>query len=306
MMIDPLFQTKIEKETDQYGLFVIEPLAQGYGNTLGNALRRVLLTSLKGAAIVQVKINGIKHKFSTLEGLKEDIIELILNIKQIRLCYDGEKPVELKLEKAGPGQVKAGDIKVPAKVKIVNPDLVLGNLATKNHHLKVEMLAQSGLGFVPAEEREVEKLGVIPLDASFSPVQRVNFRIEATRVGRRTDLDKLILEITTDGTIKPSQALKEASGILVDYFQQFVEPKKAPKEKKKIEEFPAEVLKLTVEEIDLPTRIANTLRKGGYGTVEDLAKATLSDLVKIKNLGEKSIKIVESALAKKKINLKGK
>jgi len=304
-MVDPLFQIKKEKETDQYGSFIIEPLAQGYGNTLGNALRRVLLTSLKGAAIVQVKINGIKHRFSTLEGLKEDIIELILNIKQIRLCYDGEKPAELKLEKAGPGEVKAGDIKVPAKVKIVNPDLVLGSLATKNHRLKLEMLAESGYGFVPAEEREVEKLGVIPLDASFSPVQRVNFRIEATRVGRRTDLDRLILEIFTDGTIKPGQALKEAAGILVDYFQQVVEPKRAPREKKKIEEFPAEVLKLTVEEIDLPTRIANTLRKGGYGTVEDLAKTTYLDLVKIKNLGEKSIKIVQVALAKRKINLKG-
>lgn len=305
-MIDPLFQIKKEKETDELGLFVIEPLQQGYGNTLGTALRRVLLTSLKGAAIVQIKINGVKHKFSTLEGLKEDIIELILNVKQIRLQYDGEKPVVLKLEKSGPGEVKAGDIKVPPKVKIINPDLILGNLATKNHRLKVEMIAECGYGYVPAEEREVEKLGIIPLDASFSPVRRVNYKVEATRVGRRTDLDKLILEIFTDGTIKPSQALKGASMILVDYFQQIVEPKKAPKEKIKTEEFPPEVLKLTVEEIDLPTRIANTLRKGGYGTVEDLAKVTYLDLVKIKNLGEKSIKVVQAALAKKKIKLKEK
>jgi DNA-directed RNA polymerase subunit alpha len=178
-------------------------------------------------------------------------------------------------------------------------------LASKADRLKIQMVAESGYGYLLAEEQEAGKLGVIPLDASFSPVQRVNYKVEATRVGRRTDLDRLILEIFTDGTIKPTQALKEAAKILVEYFQQIVEPKKAPKEKKKIEGIPSEVLKLTVEEIDLPTRIANTLRKGGYGTVEDLTKATLSDLAKVKNLGGKSIKIVQAALTKKKIGLKG-
>ena len=304
-MTDSLFQIKKEKENDRYGLFIIEPLEPGYGDTLGNALRRVLLASLKGAAIVQIKINGVKHKFSTLEGLKEDIIELILNLKQVRLQYEGEKPVRLELEKRGPCEVTAGDIKAPANVKIVNPELVLGNLASKNNTLKAEVIVEVGYGWVAAEEREADKLGVIPVDASFSPVHRVNYKVEATRVGRRIDFDRLILEIFTDGTIKPCLALKQAAGILVKYFQQVFEPKKAPKEKKKIEVPSEEVLKLTVEEIDLPTRIANTLRKGGFGTVEDLAQATFADLVKVKNLGEKSIKIVQTALAKKKIKMKG-
>lgn len=304
-MIDPLFQTHIKKETSEYGLFTIEPLAQGYGHTLGNSLRRVLLTSLRGAAVTKVKIQGVKHRFSTLEGLKEDIIELILNIKQIRLNYQGDKEVKLELDKTGPGEVRAGDIVTPANVKIVNPDLVIAHLATKNNRLRVEMTACSGYGYFTAEEQEVDKLGLIPIDAVFSPIVRVNYNVESTRVGRRTDLDKLILEIYTNGAIKPSDALKEAAGILQEYFKQLVEPKKIVINKKPAKAVPDETLKLTVEEIDLPTRIANTLRKGGYGTVEDLTKATFADLLRVKNLGEKSIQKIVDVLAKKSLSLKG-
>lgn len=305
MMAIP-FQIKKEKETDNFGIFIIEPLEKGCGDTLGNSLRRVLLSSLKGAAVVQVKINGVKHRFSTPEGLREDTIELILNLKQIRLQYAGPKPVTLKLDKAGPGRVTAGDIKTTASVKIVNPNLVLANLASKDNRLKIEMVVETGWGWVPAEEHQVNKLGIIPLDASFSPITRVNYRLESTRVGQQTDLERLILEVFTDGTVKPSEALKQASQILVDLFQQIIEPRKIVKEKEKAAEVSSDVLKLTVEEIDLPTRIANALRKGGYGTVEDLIKADLVDLAKVKNLGEKSIKIVIQALGKRKINFKEK
>lgn len=301
-MIDTRFQIKKIKQTDNFGQFVIEPLEQGYGHTLGNSLRRVLLTGLPGTAITQVKISGVKHKFTTLEGMKEDIIELILNLKQVRIKYDGEKPIKLQVEKTGPGQVKAGDIKTPGGAEIVDKDLVLANLADKKSKLKIEMVAEQGFGYLSAEERKSEKLGVIPIDASFSPVHRVNYKIEATRVGRRTDLDKLILEIFTDGTIKPQEALKESAKILIAFFNQIVEPKKVPVEKKK-EQVVSETMKLTVEELELPTRIVNALRKAGYGSVSDLAATTIGDLSKVKNLGEKSIKIVQAALAKKGVSL---
>ena len=304
-MLNPIFAIKPKKETADYGEFIIEPLDQGYGHTLGNALRRVLLTSLPGAAVTQVKIAGIRHRFSTLEGLKEDVVELILNIKQIQLKYEGKKPVKMKLETQGPGEVKAGDIKTPAEVKIVNPELVLGRLADKKSTLKLEMVVESGFGYLPAKGRKSDTLGVIPVDALFSPVRRVNYNVEATRVGRRTDLDRLILEITTDKTISPGEALKEAAKILAAFFNQIIEPKEGPVEEEKKEELPREVLRLTVEELNLPTRIANALRKGGYETVEDLTVATPADIAKVKNLGEKSTKVIQAALAEKEVGLKG-
>lgn len=304
-MLEPIFQIKKEKETSDYGLFTIEPLEQGYGHTLGNALRRVLLTSLPGAAVTQVKIQGVKHKFSTLEGLNEDIIELILNIKQIRIKYEGKKPIKFRLEKSGPGEVKSGDIEIPGEAEIINKNLVLGNLADKKSKLKAEMVVETGYGYSSAEERKGERLGIIPVDALFSPVRRVNYKVEATRVGRRTDLDRIILEIYTDGSVKPSEALKRSSLILIDFFTQIVKPKKMPA-KKKEKRLPSETLRLTVEEINIPTRIANALRKGGFETVSDLTEAAVVDLTKVKNLGEKSIAIVKAALSEKGLSLKEK
>lgn len=305
-MIVPSFQVKKEKETSDFGRFAIEPLEQGYGYTLGNVLRRVLLTSLIGAAITQIKVSGVRHKFSTLAGLKEDIIEFILNIKQIRVKYKGEKAIRLRLEKSGPGEVKAGDIKTPAQVEIINKDQVLANLADKKAKLKAEFQVETGFGYLPAEERQTEKIGVILIDAAFSPVRMVNYRVEATRVGRKTNLDRLILEITTDGTIKPSQALEKAAKILVAFFAQIVEPKKLKVKKKEPETISSETMKLTVEELGLPTRVVNALRKGGYGTASDLSAAQSADLAKVKNLGEKSIEIIRTALVKKGIKLQEK
>jgi DNA-directed RNA polymerase subunit alpha len=298
-MLDTIFQikkTKVNQETVQ---FTIEPLPQGYGHTLGNSLRRVLLTSLPGTAITQIKVSGVKHKFSTLPGLKEDVIELILNVKQIRVKYAGEKPVKLQLEKTGPGPIFAGDIKTPAGVDIVNKDLMLGNLADKKSKLKIEMVAEKGYGYLPTEERKSDKLGVLIIDASFSPIRLVNYRVEATRVGRKTDLDRLILDVTSDGTVKAEDALKVSAKVLIAFLNQIVDPKKLPVSKKKDEGQVSETMKLTVEELELPTRIVNALRRGGYGTVSELLAASNQDLTKVKNLGEKSIKIVQAALAKK-------
>jgi len=301
-MLETNFQIKKIKQTEGFGRFSIEPLPQGYGHTLGNSLRRVLLTSLPGTAITQVKISGVRHKFSTLGGMKEDVIELLLNLKQVRIKYEGEKPVKLHLEKSGPGQVRAGDIQAPAGIKIVNKDLILANLADRKSNLKMEMIAERGFGYLPAEERKSERLGVIILDALFSPITRVNYKVEATRVGRRTDLDRLILEINTDGTIKPQQALKEAAKTLISFLNRILKPKELLVEKKK-EQIPLnDTFRLTVEELELPTRIVNALRKAGYETVGDLVRANKADLSSVKNLGEKSLNIIWSVLVKKGIS----
>jgi DNA-directed RNA polymerase subunit alpha len=300
-MIESIFNIKSQQENATFGRFTIEPLEQGFGQTLGNSLRRVLLSSLPGAAITQIKISGVKHKFSTLEGMSEDIIDLILKLKQIKFKYEGGKPVKLELEKTGSGEVKAGDIKTSANVQIVNKDLVLANLADKKSKLKMEMTVERGFGYQLVETDKENKIGLIPLDAAFSPVKRVNYQVEATRVGQRTDFDKLILEITTDGTIKPKEALKSSAKILIAFFNQIVNPKKVEVKAEPKLPIYEEATRLTLEELDLPTRIVNALRKSGYGTVSDLLGIKPSDLVKIKNLGEKSIKTVQVALAKKEV-----
>jgi len=297
-MSEPIFEIKQEKKSADYGEFIISPLEQGYGHTLGNSLRRVLLTSLPGAAITSVKISGVKHQFSTLKGVKEDIVEFVLNLKKVRLFYSGDKSVRATLSAKGPGEVKAKDIKVSADVKIANPELVLA-LLSKNAKLDTQIEIEAGTGYSLAEERETRQIGLIPLDASFSPVVRVNYKIEETRVGRLTNYDKLILEIWTDETITPKEALGEASKILVSYYTQIVSPKKAKKKKEKKEEGLGPVGNLSVEEIGLPTRVANALLKADYETVENLAKAKVNDLVKVRNLGEKSVKIISAALGEK-------
>lgn len=297
-MIKPSFKTTAQKEKGDHGEFILSPLEPGYGYTLGNALRRALLTSLSGAAVTQMKIKGVWHQFTTLPGLKEDLVEFSLNVKQVRIkIRKGEGPFTIKLEAKGPGEVKAGDIKTPAEIQVVNKDLVLGHLADRKSSLKVEMEVEKGFGYRLAE-RKSRRVGIIPLDATFSPILRVSYEVKATRVGRRTDLDKLILKIWTDGTIKPSQALEEASKILVSQFRQIFEPVFEEKEEEKEERVPVEVKRLSVEEI-LPTRIANALFKAGYQTIGDLSQATKEDIMKVKNFGEKSFKALEKNLKKK-------
>jgi len=303
-MITPMFQIKAEKETADYGIFILEPLQQGYGQTLGNSLRRVLLSSLPGAAIVQAKISGVKHLFSTLKGLKEDIVELTLNLKQVRIRYEGDKPVKITLDKIGPGPVLAGDFKVPSGVEIINKDLVLGTLADKNSRLRGEFVVESGYGYVPFEERESGEVGVIPLDAIFTPVKRVNYHVSATRVGRVTNFDKLTLEIWTDGSISPKEAFFESAKTLSTFFDQIVNPKKVEEEDKPSrQEKISEEGSLTIEELELPTRIINALLKVGIKNVDDLQKAGKKKISKIKNLGGKSLKIIEASLASRGIEI---
>ena len=229
----------------------------------------------------------------------------MLNLKQVRLSYSGEKPVEASLTAVGPKKIKAGDLKVPATVKVINKDLVLANLADKKAKLDVKMEISPGYGYDSSKNRQPKKLGEIVLDATFSPVVRVNYKVETARVGRRTDLDKLIIEVYTDGTVKPKTALEVSAKLLIESFTQIVDPTFEPVKETTIDEAEDnESLKLSVEELDLPTRIANALRKGGYATVKDLSAASRADISKVKNLGGKSIDIILDKLEAKDVILK--
>lgn len=295
-MQKPNFELLTLKENDLYGQFVLEPLENGFGHTLGNALRRVLLSSFKGAAITTAKVKGVTHKFSTLEGMSEDMIDLMLNLKGVKVSYQGEAPVVAKLEVKGPATVTAKDIVAPATVKIVNPDAPLAKLS-KGAKLEMELTIDTGYGYSPADDRTSETVGVIPLDAIFSPVERVSYQVQATRVGRRTDFDKLVLDLYTDGSQKPSEILKEAARILADYFVQVYNPQ----EVSKVEEVSTSKAapKISLEELGLPTRIVNALKNADYSSANDLVDASDKDLANVKNLGSKSIKEVDEALSSK-------
>ncbi len=304
-MLDPNFKVRVDEQSEGFGRLVIGPLDPGYAHTLGNALRRVLLSSLQGAAVTSVTIDGVKHQFQTLDGLKEDVIEFVLNLKKLRVnITDGNKAV-LKLSKTGPGQVTAGDIEAPSNVEIINTDLYLGSLSDKKSELNAEITVETGFGYSMGEERKTGVIGVIPVDASFTPIVRVNYRQEATRVGRETNLDSLVLEIWTDGSISGLDALKRASKILVSYFLQIYEPK-AESSQVSVAVTPSvsdDVLKMLIEELDLPTRLENALKNGGIETVGQLLGTPRKELLKIKNLGGKSLGIVEEKLREKGVAL---
>lgn len=301
-MSQPIFEIIEEEKQKNYSKLVITPLEQGYGFTLGNSLRRVLLTSLPGAAITSVKIAGVKHQFSALSGMKEDIVEFCLNLKKVRIAYSGDKPINATLKVSTAGEVKASDIKLPTGATVTNPDLVLAVL-NKGAKLDADLVIESGVGYLAADTRSSTEIGMIPLDASFSPILRVNYKVEETRVGRLTNYDKLTLEVWTDGTISPKDATVKAAQVLVSYFNQIVNPVKV--EEKLAEKVTSDlglVGRLSVEEIGLPTRVANALSKAGYETVESLVNADKNKLVKVRNLGEKSLKIISAALGEKGVS----
>lgn len=303
-MMEPNFKVKAEKVTAGYGKFVIEPLEQGYGHTLGNSLRRVMLTSMKGAAIVSVKIEGVKHQFSTHPGLKEDVVEFLLNIKKIRLQMTDDKPARLTLVKKGEGEITAGDIEASAGVKIVNPDLYLGTLSNKKTRLEVTLMAQTGYGFEAVDSRKNDEVGNLLIDSIYSPVKRINYKVESTRVGRMTNLDRLVVEIWTDETVTPQAVLDEAAKILVSYFLQIYEPKAEIAEGVAVTPTVSdEILKMRIEELDIPTRIVNALANGGIETVGQLLGTPRVELMKLKNLGSKSLSVIEEKLREKGVAL---
>lgn len=302
--MNPVFTVTEVEATPSEARLVIEPLEQGYGHTLGNALRRVLLSSLPGAAITSVSIDGVDHQFTTLEGLSEDVVELILNLKQVRVKADHDGTGTLRLAASGPAQVTAADIKPEAGFTIVNTDQPIATLA-KGKKLEIEMTVETGTGYKMASESETEMIGQIAVDALFSPVEQVSYKVEATRVGRRTDYDKIVMDVRTDGAVTPLEAVLQAAQILSKQFTQVFDPVvvEVKEEHSQLSPEEAETLRLTVEELDLPTRIANALRKGGYKTVGDLVAAPRETVSKVKNLGGKSVDLINEALQKKGVVL---
>jgi len=292
------FTINLNNQTGNSATFVIEPLPQGYGDTLGNALRRVLYSSIPGAAITSVRFANASHQFTSIPGIMEDVIQIILNLKLVRLSYTGDKPVTINLSSKGESEAKASDFELPAGVTIANPDLVIAHLTDKSARLEIEATVETGLGYSPAEDHKTTTIGTIVVDATFTPVLRVNYLIEATRVGRITNFDKLSLSVTTNGTITPQEALTKASQTLVEYFSAIINPSDTARAINPSSSLPKSnpFGGISVEELDLPTRIANALQKAGLSTVSDILNKPKDELSKIKNLGGKSVQIVEEAL----------
>ncbi len=302
--MNPSFTVVEETRNGNHATIAIEPLEQGYGHTIGNALRRVMLSSLPGHAITKLRITGIDHQFSSLEGLKEDIVEMILNLKEVRIKSDSSTPGTLRLEVKGAREVTAADIDADGGFEVINKDLYICTLA-EGKKLQVEMTVEPGVGYFMANDRRDILVGEIPVDALFSPVIKASYTVAATRVGRRTDFDRILVDVQTNGAIEPIEAIRQAAQILARQFSQLFDPASQPqvREESHLSPEEAEVLRLTVEELDLPTRIANALRKGGFKTVGDLAGAPRDVIAKVKNLGGKSVELIEEALQKKGVNL---
>lgn len=296
-------------EDGNYGKFVVEPLERGYGTTLGNALRRILLSSLPGVAASHVKIDGVLHEFSTVRGVKEDVSELILNIKELALKMNGDGTKTIYIDAQGPGEVVAGDIKTDGDVEIVNRELHIATL-DENSRLYMEITVNGGRGYVSQRRNKFEDMpiGTIPVDSIYTPIKRVNFNVENTRVGQITDYDKLSLEVWTNGTILPDEAVSLSAKILIEHFKLFmtltdhannveimVEKEEDKKEK---------VLEMAIEELDLSVRSYNCLKRAGINTVQELTERTMDDMMKVRNLGKKSLEEVEQKLDTLGLSLK--
>jgi len=296
----------IEKETfsDTYGKFIIEPLERGYGVTLGNSLRRILLSSIPGVAVTSVKIEGVFHEFSTIEGVKEDVLQIIQNLKKIRVkLFTDKEEKKVFLDVRGPLEVKASHIQPDSEVEIVTPDIPIATLENNKTHLSMEITLAKGRGYVEREEsRESDQpLGTIPVDSIFTPIKRVKYEIKPARIGRKTSFDSLILEISTDGTIKPDEAVREAAKILSEYFWLFVN---LGKEEKEIgEEERNKFLEESVEKIGLSSFSLGVLKSSGIEKIRDLTNKSAKELLKIKNFGKKSLKKVEEELARHNLSL---
>ena len=291
--------------SQSYGRFIIGPLESGYGITLGNALRRVLLASLPGAAITSVRISEIYHEFSAISHVKEDVIAFLLNVKQIRLIMHSDESARLYLSVKGEGEITAGDIECPSQVEIVNPDLHLLTVDSPEANLEIEMVASVGRGYSPAEERGKLPIGEIPVDAIFSPIRKANYTVERARIGQVTDFDRLIMEIWTDGTLSPQEALSESARILLKHFSLVAGVSEIPPEEKVEEEeeaIPSRVYETPIEELDLSVRAYNCLKRAGITKVgEILEKLQKGDeeILAVRNFGRKSLQELKQKMRAK-------
>ncbi len=293
----------VENPADEsYGKFIVEPLERGYGTTLGNSLRRVLLSSLPGTAVTTIKIAGVQHEFTTIPGVKEDVTEIVLNIKTLIARLHREGPKTVYIEAVGPCEVTAGDIKADGEVEILNPELHIATLG-REAPLSMVMTISHGRGYVPAEKNKPQQTvaGVIPIDSIYTPVLKVNYAVENTRVGNQTDYDKLTLEVWTDKTISPRDAVSLGAKILCDHFTLFTDLSQAMNMGstvvEKTETVKDKIMEMTIEELDLSVRSFNCLKRANINTVEDLVSKTQDEMIKVRNLGRKSLEEVIQKLA---------
>lgn len=302
----------INKFIDQdgcYGKFVVEPLERGYGTTLGNALRRILLSSLPGAAVTSIKIDGILHEFSTIPGVKEDVTEIILNLKKLAVRLDGESTKRAIINAVGPKEVNAADIIGDSDMEIFNPDLHIATLE-ENATLVMEINLARGRGYVPAEQNKTEStpISVIPVDSIYTPVRKVNFTVENTRVGQVTDYDRLVLEIWTDGSITPEEGVSIGAKIMQEHLNLFIQLTDATDGLEimveKEEDQKEKALEMTIEELELSVRSFNCLKRAAINTVEELTQKTEDDMMKVRNLGKKSLDEVKAKLEELGLGLK--
>ena len=288
-------------DTNNYAKFVCEPLERGYGVTIGNSLRRILLSSLPGSAITSVKIDGVLHEFTTIPDVVEDVSDIILNLKMVRLKLDKNEEKVLRIDIQGPADVKAGDIVTDGTVEVLNPDLHIATVE-KGGHLVMEMTAEMGRGYNSAEKNKKpeQALNVLPIDSIFTPVKKVNYQVESTRVGQMIDYDKLVIDVWTDGSLKPYEALSLAAKVMTEHLELFIDLSEMAKNTQimveKEESKKEKVLEMSIEDLELSVRSFNCLKRAGISTVEDLTSKTISDMMKVRNLGKKSLDEVTNKL----------
>ncbi len=305
----PKIECVEKNDISTYGKFVVEPLERGYGITLGNALRRILISSLPGVAANNIKIDGVLHEFSTIKGVKEDVTEIILNIKSLALKMNVDGPQKIYIDSKGPGVVLAKDIITDGAVEVANEDLYIATL-DNDGRLYMEIQVNRGRGYVMQNKNKHDDMpiGTIAVDSIYSPVKRVNFYVENTRVGQVTDYDKLIIEIWTNGTISPEHAISLSSRILIEHFNLFLTLTDQSNDlkilKDKAEDTKEKLLEMTIEELDLSVRSYNCLKRAGINTIQELANKTIEDMMKVRNLGKKSLEEVEQKLKQLGLSLK--
>ena len=284
-----------------YAKFICEPLERGYGITIGNSLRRILLSSLPGSAITSVKIDGVLHEFSTIPNVVEDVPEIVINLKGVRLKLDQNEEKTLRIDFKGPGEVKAGDIMTDGTVEILNPDLHIATVS-EGGTLKMELTADMGRGYNNAEKNKKpdQAIGVLPIDSIYTPVKKVNYSVENTRVGQRVDYDKLTIEVWTDGSLKPYEALSLAAKVMTSHLELFIDLSETAKNTQvmveKEENKKERVLEMSIEDLELSVRSFNCLKRAGISTVEDLTNKSEADMMKVRNLGKKSLDEVTNKL----------
>lgn len=303
-LIKPKSIEPVGQVSSTYGQFVIEPYEKGFGTTIGNALRRVMLSSIEGTAVVGVRIEGVTNEFSTVPGVIEDVVEILLNIKELTLCSSSQEQVRVYIQKKGKGPVTAADIKGDASVEVLNPDQHILTISDDSIELNMELFVERGIGYVPSGEFEdkFSEIDILPIDAIFTPIKRVNYHVENARVGQSTDYDKLILEIETDGSVRPEEAMAFAAKIVKDYMTQFINFEEKDEEEADIEDNKGnsqiiEMLDNSIEELELSVRAYNCLKNANIKTLYELCSKTDGEMLKTKNFGRKSLEEIKKVLS---------